>query len=92
MNTTQIKDGLILLVIAGVAIGGYLVARRVIDGVGSIGQGVGEALTNAKEAIAQTAKTAVEPIKPTIPQNAMPALTDYERQMLENMAAGGMGA
>jgi hypothetical protein len=98
-NTTQIKDGLILLLIAGVTIGGYLVARKVIDGVGSIGQGVGEVITNIKETVTQTAATAVTggtvaPSGQFLPYNNTVDTheTDYQNEWLRMMAAGNLGA
>ncbi len=99
VNTTQIKDGLILLVIAGVAIGGYLVARKVIDGVGSIGQGVGEVFDTIKETVKETATTAVAggtvaPSGQFLPYNntAPTHETDYQNEWLRIMAAGNLGA
>ena len=98
-STTSIKDGLILLVIAGVAVGGYLVARKVIDGVGSIGQGISEVYNDAKQAVVNTATTAVEggtvapsgqflPYNNTVPTHE----TDYQNEWLRIMAAGNLGA
>lgn len=95
VNTTQIKDGLILLVIAGVAIGGYLVARKVIDGVGSIGQGVGEVFDTIKEtATTAVAGGTVAPSGQFLPYNntAPTHETDYQNEWLRIMAAGNLGA
>jgi hypothetical protein len=103
IDTTKIKDGLILLLIAGVAIGGFYVAKKVIDGVGNIGSSIKDTATEALDAagravdagvkvVRDTGIKAVEPIRPAIQPSALPSLTDHERDTIERMAAGGLGA
>lgn len=61
MNTTQIKDGLILIVIAAAAIGGVILARKVTGSINSVGQGITDVVdtvTAPIKAAAQAVSTA----------------------------------
>lgn len=108
MNTTQIKDGLILIVIAAAAIGGVMLARKVIGGVGSVGQGISEAIdavtAPVKEAIAAVSTattttlenhgTVAPPSAAYTPRYKEENDLDYQyrQEWIRMLAAGGMGA
>jgi hypothetical protein len=99
VNTTQVKDGLIVLAVLGVAVGGYLLARKVIDGVGSMGQGIKDAAGAVVDTVTATAATAVQggtvaPSGQFLPYNNTTSTeqTDWQNEQLRMMAAGNLGA
>lgn len=108
MDTTKIKDGLILLVIAGLAVGGFIVARRVISSVESAGNAISSAASAVIEPIKAAAATVGAGVSTTlenhgtvappsaayVPRYPQESDTDYQFRMyqLSLLAAGGMGA